>query len=206
MRMDHYCVVTENIIGARNHGNFALMVGWAYVGLSYGLVMTLRCLYVLWDPYWIIFQKLADVAVKHEKYWYWVATGGHVHALKALVGWELPCWLFFFVLSWLLIGPLGKQFVTASGGDTVLETQNSVNDAVVIPNETERVLVLQKHAFSQGSRLTNLRVLLGPRWRWRLVCPMRGSIDVLEETSPQLSNYYKEALSDFFEDDSRKNK
>lgn len=33
LRMDHYCVVAQNIVGARNHGHFMLMVVFGILGL-----------------------------------------------------------------------------------------------------------------------------------------------------------------------------
>lgn len=51
-RMDHYCITVENIVGARNHGYFVLMVAFGGCGLLYGLVMAGFTVYQAWIPFW----------------------------------------------------------------------------------------------------------------------------------------------------------
>merc|ERR1712187_836931 len=50
LRMEHHCPFTGNCIGFRNHGHFALMYIFAFIGLFYSTAM---CVYVLARNWWL---------------------------------------------------------------------------------------------------------------------------------------------------------
>mmetsp|Transcript_177717 Transcript_177717/g.569748 ORF Transcript_177717/g.569748 Transcript_177717/m.569748 type:complete len:328 (+) Transcript_177717:327-1310(+) len=186
LRMDHYCNATENIVRARNHGHFVLMVRFGNAGLLYAVFMLLQLSFYAWTPYWQIFEGTARIAEDRNNYWFWIITGAHLNTFNLAVGAEIFWLCMLTVVALCLVFPLLQQVLTASNGATVLETiSQPAPDWIELPDGL--VLPLKPGSFSQGSRLANLRQVLGPRWRLRLLCPVRGSISEEEETAPQLA-------------------
>merc|ERR1719265_793358 len=89
-----------------------------------------------------------------------------------------------------MLQPLVRNVITASYGVTVLETTASypVRDSIAVPGG--RPLLVPLGGFSHASRLRNLRSLLGPRYVWRILFPVRGSADVREESCPVLNDAF----------------
>lgn len=76
----------------------------------------------------------------------------------------------------------------------MLETTapSSSRDRVALPGGKAGSLSLG--AFSRGSRALNLMILLGPNWKLRLFCPVRGCAVECEEISPVLTLEVAEQL------------
>ncbi|CAE6953114.1 PFA4 [Symbiodinium sp. KB8] len=141
LRMDHYCVITENIIGQRNHGYFLLMVIFGNMGLLYALIFVAKTVHLAWQPYWALYGKFA------------------------LLGYEVPLLLVLSVVSLILLGPLLRHVGLALRGTTVLEDMGH-GDAIDLPGT--KVLPLRPGDFRQPFWLA-LQMLLGSRWAWRLL-------------------------------------
>ncbi|CAE7219878.1 PFA4, partial [Symbiodinium sp. CCMP2592] len=167
LRMDHYCVITENIIGQRNHGYFVLMVIFGNVGLLYALIFVAKTVHLAWQPYWALYGKFATYARQRGSYYQWLLMGGHLHVLKALLGYEVPLLLVLTVFSLILLGPLLRHVGLALRGTTVLEDMGH-GDAIDLPGT--KVLPLRPGDFRQPFWVT-LQTLLGSRWAWRLLQP-----------------------------------
>merc|ERR1719263_2369567 len=75
-----------------------------------------------------------------------------------------------------MIIPLVKNVLIASSGITVLESMAGSSSLDRIELLDGRICALQPGAFSHGSTFSNLRAILGPHWKWRLLCPVRGGI------------------------------
>eukprot|EP00747_Dinoflagellata_sp_TGD_P002543 gnl/TRDRNA2_/TRDRNA2_104701_c0_seq1.p1 gnl/TRDRNA2_/TRDRNA2_104701_c0~~gnl/TRDRNA2_/TRDRNA2_104701_c0_seq1.p1 ORF type:complete len:211 (+),score=19.50 gnl/TRDRNA2_/TRDRNA2_104701_c0_seq1:59-634(+) len=159
------------------------MVIYGNAGLIYSAAWILYIFGRLWAPYWEVFAMLSAVAAAQGRWLEWVATGGNAHTLTALIGGQVPLLGAVTIGSLLMIAPLVKHLSIAARGVTVLESTASTLDCIQLPNGK----VMMVRGFSRGSMLRNLRALLGPRWRCRLFCPVRGSADSNEEVSPALS-------------------
>jgi len=188
LRMDHYCNATENIIGAHNHGHYILMVSFGFIGLFYATTALLWVCIPLWTPYWQLYAKLQrSISRRTGGFVSWCATGGPLSLMSMLVGMELPMMMIVVVVAWVMLGQLFKPMRAASRGVTVLETTADTLDGIKLPNG--KVLMVSEGDFSRGSAFKNLCMLLGPNWRWRLLCPVRGTADAGEESSPTISHH-----------------
>ncbi|CAE7389881.1 PFA4 [Symbiodinium sp. CCMP2456] len=162
LRMDHYCVITENIIGQRNHGYFVLMVIFGNMGLLYALIFVAKTVHLAWQPYWALYSKFATYAQQRGSYYQWLLMGGHLHVLKALLGYEVPLLLVLTVVSLILLGPLLRHVGLALRGTTVLEDMGH-GDAIDLPGT--KVLPLRPGDFRQPFWMA-LQMLLGSRLQW----------------------------------------
>ncbi|CAJ1428858.1 unnamed protein product, partial [Effrenium voratum] len=171
LRMDHYCAITGNVVGQRNHGSFLLMVFFGHIGLLYALFMVARTFLLAWRPYWELFAVFAKYARKRGNYYQWLILGGHLHVLKALLGFEVCLLLVLAVLALLLLAPLLRHLRLALEGTTRLEELGSRD---VIELSEDQVMCLQCGDFSRGP-WQELLGLLGRRWMWRLLPEPRES-------------------------------
>eukprot|EP00747_Dinoflagellata_sp_TGD_P170613 gnl/TRDRNA2_/TRDRNA2_202624_c0_seq1.p1 gnl/TRDRNA2_/TRDRNA2_202624_c0~~gnl/TRDRNA2_/TRDRNA2_202624_c0_seq1.p1 ORF type:complete len:343 (+),score=25.29 gnl/TRDRNA2_/TRDRNA2_202624_c0_seq1:101-1030(+) len=186
LRMDHYCVTTENVVGARNHGHFVLMVAYGGFGLLYGLLMVILALAAAWKPYWQLFERMRMLAARHGEGF--IFSMGPLHCFTSLVGGEVLIFVMVDFIALYLIHPLARHVRRASYGLTFIETISLSRDRGVIELPSGRQGAVPLGAFSRGSKFDNLRAILGPRWRWRLLCPVRGRMDEIEETCPTLAS------------------
>ncbi|CAK9013989.1 Palmitoyltransferase PFA4 (Protein S-acyltransferase) (PAT) (Protein fatty acyltransferase 4) [Durusdinium trenchii] len=163
LRMDHYCVITENVIGQRNHGYFVLMVLFGLLGLAYALLMVGYVFWLAWKPYWELFSLLANYARKRGSYYQWLLLGGHLHVLKALLGSEITVLLVLTITALFLLLPLLRHVRLAFQGITVLETLK----APIIQLPGSKVFCLEPGDYRSTWR-EELAQLLGPCAWWRL--------------------------------------
>ncbi|CAE7565781.1 unnamed protein product, partial [Symbiodinium pilosum] len=147
------------------------MVIFGNAGLLYALVFVAKTVHLSWSPYWALFDKFASYAHQRGSYYQWLLLGGHLHVLKALLGYEVPLLLILTIVSLILLAPLLRHVGLALRGTTVLEDMGH-GDAIDLPGCT-KVLPLQPgdFALSPGEALSQL---LGPRWIWRLLLPIPG--------------------------------
>ncbi|CAE7884712.1 unnamed protein product, partial [Symbiodinium microadriaticum] len=117
--------------------------------------------------------------------------GGHLHVLKALLGYEVPLLLVLSVVSLILLGPLLRHVGLALRGTTVLEDMGH-GDAIDLPGT--KVLPLRPGDFRQPFWLA-LQMLLGSRWAWRLLLPFPGRAS---DEEPVLSGEVLRELRAFF--------
>eukprot|EP00928_Gymnodinium_smaydae_P072034 TRINITY_DN55470_c0_g1_i1.p1 TRINITY_DN55470_c0_g1~~TRINITY_DN55470_c0_g1_i1.p1 ORF type:complete len:403 (-),score=84.13 TRINITY_DN55470_c0_g1_i1:15-1223(-) len=188
LRMDHYCVTVENVVGVRNHGHFVLMVIFGSAGLLYALVMLIFTLSCSWRPAWELYGKLSRHSSRYGQASVWSIPSNALHAMIGVLGMEMLFFMIASALSVYLIRPLVLNVLIAAEGMTVLETLSIVSnrDFILLPDD--KVIVLPLGAFSRSSRLSNIRALLGSRWIWRLIFPVRGDVDKLEEATPVLND------------------
>eukprot|EP00435_Cladocopium_sp_Y103_P045869 s3239_g13.t1 len=135
-RMDHYCIITENIIGQRNQSYFNLMVIFGNLGLLYALLMIASTMCLAWRPYWELFSLLANYARRKGNYFQWIFLGGHLHVMKALLGNEVPLLLVLSIFSMILLGPLLRHLSLSLQGITTLESMGS-SDSIELPGSSK---------------------------------------------------------------------
>merc|ERR1712032_1238839 len=135
----------------------------------------------IWRPLWDLQSRYMQLQHRQSGWYIWPSSTWH--ALNLVMGGELIVFIIVELTSLVMIYPLYQNVLIAAQGITVLETMvpSAKLDHANLPDSCVGCLPLG--AFSRGSRFSNLRALLGPRWKWRLILPVRGSSDVSEEAS-----------------------
>lgn len=187
LRMDHYCTTTDNIAGARNHGHYVLVVLFAGLGLAYAACVLLSTTYWTWDIYWRVFSRFKHMAMRRSENTLLMLY----HAFEHVYGPAVMAFCVVAAISAYMLQPLVDNVLIASHGVTVLEATapRPTKDGIVLPGGRGSLLV-PLGGFSHGSRLRNWRALLGPRYLWRLLCPVRGGADACEEDCPVLNDAF----------------
>merc|ERR1712216_102710 len=102
---------------------------------------------------------------------FWVFTLGPLHVFNAIFGREV---FILWMMGLYVIQPLVPHVMRASRGITYVELLMCRQDLMTeLPNGQKVKVPIG--AFARDTRFENLLSLLGPSWRWRLLCPMRGS-------------------------------
>merc|ERR1712139_269753 len=109
LRMDHYCVTVENVVGVRNHGYFVLMVGFGCLGLFYAILMILFALSRVWTPFWELRDRIGSMNDSRHRYrrreWS-IWPSNSIYAWNIVVGGEILIMSVAEVIAVVMIVPL----------------------------------------------------------------------------------------------------
>eukprot|EP00930_Biecheleria_cincta_P036330 TRINITY_DN24922_c0_g1_i1.p1 TRINITY_DN24922_c0_g1~~TRINITY_DN24922_c0_g1_i1.p1 ORF type:complete len:437 (+),score=60.38 TRINITY_DN24922_c0_g1_i1:38-1348(+) len=179
LRMDHHCPFTGNCIGFRNHGHFAIMYLFAFIGLVYSAAMCINPIVRNWMSGNVINHGLRlHKLVPFQNViliWYitelatFILDHGGAHAFFLLV------LTVIFLLAVLGCGCPALQMFAYNA--TMIELRFPMKDYVQIKPQVYCPLGV---GFYRHDVLQNVQYLLGKNWRWRLLLPIRGLLDESE--------------------------
>jgi len=192
MRMDHHCPFTGNCIGFRNHGHFVLMYMFALVGLSYAILQVAYSFYLGWyNPR----ETMLTPFVKHGRLM--TGPGGFlIHGMAVMFsmskGLEVAVFSIVAVFAFSAVLGFGTPALyLAFTNQTLLETHFPMKEYVQIKPQVYCPL---GPGFYNRGVLQNMRDLLGPRWKLRLLLPVRGEPDLYVAIAPRPSKVGASAL------------
>eukprot|EP00913_Durusdinium_trenchii_P027579 g25868.t1 len=203
LRMDHHCPFTGNCIGAFNHGHFVLFYIFAFIGLTYSLVLSLMAAYTTdhasrWTE--LILPKYKEHKDTVGKHFMTGLTGVAVSIILEVLrrkGWEVMIQLAASVLAFIpVLGTGVPAFQMACPSAQRLEGDEERSFLKVTLEETALSscrfhFLLQEYVqlkaqvycplgpgFYRQSGRENLKMILGKRWWIRLLFPVPGQLDM----------------------------
>ncbi|CAK9079453.1 Putative ZDHHC-type palmitoyltransferase 2 (Zinc finger DHHC domain-containing protein 2) [Durusdinium trenchii] len=198
LRMDHHCPFTGNCIGAFNHGHFVLFYIFAFIGLTYSLVLSLMAAYTTdhasrWTE--LILPKYKEHKDTVGKHFMTGLTGVAVSIILEVLrrkGWEVMIQLAASVLAFIpVLGTGVPAFQMAWFNTTTMERLFPMKEYVQLKAQVYCPL---GPGFYRQSGRENLKMILGKRWWIRLLFPVPGQLDMDLFLAPPPSQAGSQAL------------